>query len=117
MLLDHLNKYEELEPGGTSTPSITSAENNVESAISDVTKAVADAPNKAIEDLLLSVKDVLGGVTEQLKRANDIAEKALPSTPEPEIPSTPEPQVEVPTPKPQTRTVRRNGRKVTKVIK
>lgn len=103
MLLDLLNKLEELDAGGTSTPPIEQAQENIQDAITDVTKAAVDAPNAAMEELLVSVKDVLGGVQAELKRANDLAEKAIPTS---------APDVEVPAPETPKRTVRRNGRKI-----
>lgn len=99
------------ENSSETPPAVAAASSDVQDAIENVSEAATDAPNKAMEELLTSVKGVLEGVTAQLKRANDLAEKAVtPAEPTP----APEPEVEVEVPKPQERKIRRNGRKITR---
>lgn len=91
------------------TPALQQTQENVADAVVSVEKAATDVPDKAIQEVLTTVSDVLRGVQAELKRANDRAEKVVESIPEPEPVPLP---VTVETPAVVKRDIRRNGRKV-----
>ena len=110
---EQVTQAEQKTEQATSAATTAAAETaqHVEQAKEQTTAAAASAPSTAIEDTLKGVTDILGRVEVELKRSNDIAEKAVKTTAAAPAQSA-KPAIEVAKPKEEVRYIRRNGRKV-----
>lgn len=95
------------------------ASDHVAEAAAQTAQAAAAAPSDAAQETYLQLGTILKGVERELKRANDLAEASAAKPAEAiaapvEAAQAAAPEIEVVTPEPVKRSVRRNGRKVTR---
>lgn len=95
------------------------ASDHVAEAAAQTAQAAAAAPTDAAQETYLQLGTILKGVERELKRANDLAEASASKPAEAVAPAVETaqavaPEVEVVTPEPVARKIRRNGRKVTR---